>query len=94
MKYNYSMAKSAMERMLRLLKKGKHPDAASLGLSQEEYVMLVTEALREEYITGVYVSFCDSASSGNLLNTAELTEKGETRVEAGSSPFHLFRKLH
>ena len=88
MKYNHSMAKSAMERMLRLLKKGKYPDAASLGLSQEEYVMLVTEAIREEYITGVYVSFCDSASSGNLLNTAELTEKGEKRAESGKA-FYL-----
>ena len=93
MKYNHSMAKSAMERMLRLLKKGKHPDAASLGLSQEEYVMLVTEAIREGYITGVYVSFCDSASSGNLLNTAELTEKGEARAETENSFFRHFRKL-
>ena len=90
MKYNYSMAKSAMDRMLRLLKKGKHPDAASLGLSQEEYVMLVTEALREGYITGVYVSFCDSASSGNLLNTAELTEKGEKKTVSGKAFFLRF----
>ena len=90
MKYNHSMAKSAMERMLRLLKKGKHPDAASLGLSQEEYVMLVTEAIREGYITGVYVSFCDSASSGNLLNTAELTEMGEKKADSGKDFFLRF----
>ena len=83
------MKKDAMHRMLCQLARGKCPDASALGVSGEEYAKLVSDASERGYISGAYVSFCDNANSGNLLASAELTDKG--REEAAECS--LFRRI-
>ena len=84
------MKQDSLHRMLSMLAKGKHPDASALGVSPEEYVKLVSDAVSSGYISGVYISFCDNANSGNLLSGAMLTEKGTAEARKGQS---LFAKL-
>ena len=74
------MPETTKDRVLRLLAKGQHPDAASLGLSKEQYVKVVSEMKEEGLIDGVYISFCDNSSGGNLLEEAVLTEKGKAQL--------------
>ena len=86
------MPETTKDRVLRLLAKGQHPDAASLGLSKEQYVKVVSEMKEEGLIDGVYISFCDNYSGGNLLEEAVLTEKGKVLVPQKRSFFSRLRK--
>lgn len=69
-----------MTKMLRMLKKGRVPDAGNLALGREEFVSLVSQAVSDGYIEGVYISFCDSMPTSSLLSGAELTEKGKEKA--------------
>ena len=86
------MKENIKDRIIWLLAKGSHPDAASLGLSAEEYVKVVSELKDEALIDGVYISFCDSASSGNLLAGAQLTEKGKSLLPKKKSFFSFMKR--
>ena len=78
-----AMGKDSKHRMLSLLSRGRHPDASDLAVSCEEYARLVIDPEKAGYISGAYVSFCDSAMSGNLLSSASLTEKGKEEASRG-----------
>ncbi len=67
---------NAMQKMLRMLMKGRVPEADDLKLGKEEFVALVSEADEKGYIEGVYISFCDRESIAGLLSSARITEKG------------------
>ncbi len=73
--------KSALEKLLIGIKKGRNVNASSLRLGKEEFVSLVSSAVENGYIEGVYISFCDSQSVDNLLSSAVLTEKGRLFLE-------------
>ena len=76
-----------MTKMLRMLKKGRVPDAGDLTLGREEFVSLVSQAVSDGYIEGVYISFCDSQDASHLLSGARLTEKGREKAGRKSSFF-------
>ena len=80
------------ERIIRSLQKGEHPTASSLHLPLEQYVKIVSEMKEEGLIEGVYISFCDNSSGGNLLEEAVLTEKGKALVPQKRSFFSKLRK--
>ena len=86
------MKKNAMHRMLSMLSRGKRPDCSDLGISREEYVLLVSDAVEKGYVSGVYVSFCDNANDGNLLVQAALTEKGQAEAGATSLLKRIFHR--
>ncbi|MBO8435650.1 MAG: hypothetical protein IAA97_01550 [Spirochaetes bacterium] len=71
----------SMKKMLRMLGKGKTPDASDLSLGREEFVALVTSAVNDGFVEDVYISFCDSAPTSSLLSGAKLTEKGRKRAK-------------
>ena len=77
--------------MLRMLSEGKVPEKEDLGLGKEEFVLLVSKALAEDLISGVYVSFCDNESTASLLSQAVLTDKGKERIRR-RVPFFRFRR--
>ena len=66
-----------LRKMLRMIAKGKCPEAADLGMGREEFVQLVSHALDNGYIEGVYISFCDNSTSFGPLSSARLTEEGK-----------------
>ncbi len=75
----------AKHRMLRMLLKGKVPAKDDLRLGSEEFVRLVSDALAEGLIEGVYISFCDSQELS--LSGARLTEKGRAMAAGRRFPF-------
>ena len=74
------MKKNAEKKMLEMLASGRIPNMESLKLGKEEFVLLVSKALSEGLIAGVYVSFCDNENVENLLASAVLTEKGKAQL--------------
>ena len=64
------------EKMLKMLLKGKVPTKENLKMGKEEFVQSVTEAVNDGLIENVYISFCDSSDTSNLLSGARLTDKG------------------
>ena len=86
------MEEKAMQRMLRMLRRGRIPEAEDLGLGREEFVSLVSQAVADDLISGVYISFCDNESIHGLLSSAVLTDRGREFCRKRWSPFSFARK--